>query len=357
VSANADTKMPKVIELWAPWMGQKEAMALIDDINRTPIWQRKPDGKVLGDRLRVTNAHREWLKLWTIAACDMSPEQAQEWRKTKDRERRRRLRQLHGAKSRPEYETQSKSTTKPWLALGMSRRTWYRYRGTSTSAGLAKGVRKSIRNGPHPSAKIGGTSVDAIKLIRAEDIPVPPELTPPPKKGRAVPLAQMEQPNTPTKAQKPKLQRRASVDATAPPAQRTNLSQVEPDTSFGATKTEQELVEMVTVLRKFLGNQATNGDWRKHMEIHSKWSKSTFDRRLRIVKARGWIRVVGNTDANLERAPWGSLLQATEIAPGVSSQFGSKRCQESATLSGAADAAAKAAMELLQRLNRDKPAA
>jgi hypothetical protein len=89
---------------------------------------------------------------------------------------------------------------------------------------------------------------------------------------------------------------------------------------------------MVTVLRKFLGNQAINGDWRKHMEIHSKWSKSTFDRKLRILKARGWM-----------------------IAPGVSSQFGSEWCQESATLNGAADAAAKAAMELLRRLNKGRP--
>ena len=29
VSANADRKMPKTIELWAPWMGQQEALALI----------------------------------------------------------------------------------------------------------------------------------------------------------------------------------------------------------------------------------------------------------------------------------------------------------------------------------------
>src|SRR5262249_21050572 len=98
VGPNADVRMPKAIELCAPWMGQQEAIELIDDINRTPIWQRKPNGKALGDRLRVTNAHREWLKLWTIAACDMSPEQAQEWRKAKNRERNRRLRQLRGGK-------------------------------------------------------------------------------------------------------------------------------------------------------------------------------------------------------------------------------------------------------------------
>src|SRR6516225_8675738 len=84
VSANAAVRMPKAIELWAPWMGQQEAIQLIDDINRTPIRRRKPNGKVLGERLQVTNAQREQLKLWTIAACDMSEEEAQEWRKAKN---------------------------------------------------------------------------------------------------------------------------------------------------------------------------------------------------------------------------------------------------------------------------------
>src|SRR5215472_12033628 len=92
VSANADIKMPKAIEVWAPWMQQQEAIALIDDINRTPCRQRMPAAKLLGKRLCVTNAQRERLKLWTIAACDMSEEQAQEWRRAKNRERQRRLR-------------------------------------------------------------------------------------------------------------------------------------------------------------------------------------------------------------------------------------------------------------------------
>src|SRR6516165_7407962 len=86
VGPNADVRMPKAIEVWAPWIGQQEAIELIDDINRTPIWQRKPDGKVLGERLRVINAHRERLKLWTIAACDMTQEEVQEWRKAKHKE-------------------------------------------------------------------------------------------------------------------------------------------------------------------------------------------------------------------------------------------------------------------------------
>ena len=37
VGPNAAIKMPKAIELWAPWMNTKEAAELIDDINRMSI--------------------------------------------------------------------------------------------------------------------------------------------------------------------------------------------------------------------------------------------------------------------------------------------------------------------------------
>jgi hypothetical protein len=56
VGPHAEIKMPKAIEVWAPWMKQDEAEALIDRVNRTPIWDRKPDSAELGRRLRVTNA-------------------------------------------------------------------------------------------------------------------------------------------------------------------------------------------------------------------------------------------------------------------------------------------------------------
>jgi hypothetical protein len=343
VGPNAAVRMPKAIEVWAPWMGQQEAVELVDDINRTPIWQRKPNGKVIGDRLQVINAQRERLKLWTIAACDMSQEQAQEWRKAKHRERQRKLRQLRGAKP----QASSTNQAKPWLALGISRAIWYR-RETDSCAELETGVRTGVTG-----VRNRETTSCEIKLIKAEHESVSPELVSPPKKRRAAPLAQTMKPNTPTKAQKLKRQRPASVDATAPPAQRTKLSQVEPDTSPGATKTEQELLEMVTVLRKLLGNQATNGDWREHMKIHSKWSKSSFDRRLRILKQRRWVRIVGDANANLDRAPWGSLFEVTEIAPGSSAQAASGWCLDVVDVGKAA----REQLERLERLKRGSPPA
>src|SRR5215469_9438969 len=133
VGPNAADKMPNAIEVWAPWMQQKEAGALIDQINLMPIYQRKPTAQVLGERLRVTNGERERLRLWTIAPCDMGQRGMAWWRRLKDSERKHRLRQLRGRKSRAQYESGSINRTKPWLALQMSRATWYRQRETSPS--------------------------------------------------------------------------------------------------------------------------------------------------------------------------------------------------------------------------------
>ena len=65
--------------------------------------------------------------------------------------------------------------------------------------------------------------------------------------------------------------------------------------------------------------------------------------------------IVGDPDADLERAKEGSYFEATEIAPGASGEPGSDVVPETAAIHGAADDAAKAAMELLQRFNRGKP--
>jgi hypothetical protein len=155
VSANADLKMPNTVEVWAPWMQQQEVVALVDDINRTPRQQRMPTARQLGKRLRVTNGERERLKLWTIAASDLTAQEVLAWRRAKAGARKRRLRQSRGSKPRAEYEATSANRTKPWLALGISRRTWYYRRCTSPSA---------------------------VRLRSAADTPVQPEQAQPPKK-------------------------------------------------------------------------------------------------------------------------------------------------------------------------------
>jgi hypothetical protein len=143
VGPNAAIKMPKAIEIWAPWMNTKHATELIDGINRMPIWLRKPSARELGKRLRVTNQMRQQWRLWTIAPYDMSDENLAEQRRAKDRERKRRHRerQRDGGATRAQWlAAHSISRDKPWLVLGISRAGYYRK--------LAKGNSPQVRQVP-----------------------------------------------------------------------------------------------------------------------------------------------------------------------------------------------------------------
>jgi len=124
-----DLKMANIIETWADWMNVDERFYLTAQIERTPASVRKIKATTLGERLRVTNAEREHLRLWTIAPFDMTSKQLKEQRKAKDRARKAQLRQAAGGKPRE----QSLSRAKPWAALGISRATYYRRRETNSS--------------------------------------------------------------------------------------------------------------------------------------------------------------------------------------------------------------------------------
>jgi hypothetical protein len=156
IGPHADIKMPNAIEVWAPWMQPQEAGRLIDQINLTPVWRRMPTARKLGERLRLTNAERERLKLWTIAPYNMNQHGLLQQRKAKAKARMRRLRLLQGRKPRAKYEADSANRNKPWEIEGISRRTYYRRRGTS---------------------------VCAVRLEEAENTPVPPKKPPKPRKG------------------------------------------------------------------------------------------------------------------------------------------------------------------------------
>jgi len=124
---------------------------------------------------------------------------------------------------------------------------------------------------------------------------------------------------------------------------------------------EQHLASMIHVLRSFLGNKATSSQWQKEMEIHGKWSKSSFDRRMRIVKARGWVGIVGDAKAAMERVSEGALFCVTDLYDASRTQASDQR-QATGSVQGEdwvvtdrADGAASAARELLERLRKGKP--
>jgi hypothetical protein len=72
-------------------------------------------------------AERTMLGIRTIGAVDVSPEQRKANRKKRDRDRRARQRRDAKKPTRAEYlAANAKSREKPWLAEGISRRTWYR---------------------------------------------------------------------------------------------------------------------------------------------------------------------------------------------------------------------------------------
>jgi hypothetical protein len=123
-----ERKMVNVVEVFAPFMNNGDAEKIIVHVKRMLTWERWPKAKILGESLRLTNAERERFGLWAIAPCDISEEDLAEQRKAKERARKARYRQRKKEmQSRAEYlATHSINRTKPWLAEGISKATFYR---------------------------------------------------------------------------------------------------------------------------------------------------------------------------------------------------------------------------------------
>src|SRR6516225_12214834 len=68
--AEPEKKMRHVIEMWAPWMTAEEQDAYVKHVYGLDICERTQTGKEIGKRLGLTNAEREWLKLWPFRPID-----------------------------------------------------------------------------------------------------------------------------------------------------------------------------------------------------------------------------------------------------------------------------------------------
>ena len=122
----ADNRVENAIEIWAPWMGEDERKELISHLNRLDLYERLPTGREIGERLGVTNEEYERLNLRHIKPVDRTDEQLAERRKARRNERRRNK----SGRTREAYLAELASRPKPWIAAGVSRRTWYRESGT-----------------------------------------------------------------------------------------------------------------------------------------------------------------------------------------------------------------------------------
>ena len=122
----AEKKMQFEVEVLAPWMPKSEADDLLDSYLRCDPRRVRPSREELRDRINLTNAERERLKVWRIHPVDMTAEDLAEQRKEKKRDRDQARRRDAGAVSRQAYEANAKQRLKPWEAEKVSRATWYR---------------------------------------------------------------------------------------------------------------------------------------------------------------------------------------------------------------------------------------
>ena len=119
-------KMRHVIELWAPWMPSDTREDYVRHVWGLDTYQRTQTGEEIGKLLGLTNAERVKLKLWQFKPIDATDEQLEAQRKARRRENRRAKLRANGVRPREVYLAEMASKPKPWIAEGISRRTWER---------------------------------------------------------------------------------------------------------------------------------------------------------------------------------------------------------------------------------------
>jgi hypothetical protein len=109
--------------LWCPWMADAELANITTRVIARPLRWRADR---LAIQLNLNEAERRRLRITTIGAVDLTKEQRKARRRARDRALKEARRRAAGAKLRAEYEANSASRNRPWDALRMSRRSWYR---------------------------------------------------------------------------------------------------------------------------------------------------------------------------------------------------------------------------------------
>jgi hypothetical protein len=208
-------KMGMEIELIAPWMSAAEAKELIDQKLNVPVSCRRLGPWTMGNRVMLTNAEREALKVWQIAPVDIDDFSLAEQRKEKRRARERSRRRRAGAKSRAVYEAQSKSKLKPWEAEGISRAKWYRRRATGPCPAIL--IKEATDLSQPPAEAEGETEAEGAA-------PKAPALTPKRGKPSSIGHELVSQNTSDRPVPKPELHpaafKNAALDAPSAPASR-----------------------------------------------------------------------------------------------------------------------------------------
>lgn len=120
--------------VWAPWVASSDLVPIVAEAARRSRMIRA-DG--VAGLLHVTMTERTNLGLRTIGASDLSKSArtklAKDRKRERDREQKEATRRAEGRQERASQRATSLAALKPWEAEGVSRRTWYRRRGTAVS--------------------------------------------------------------------------------------------------------------------------------------------------------------------------------------------------------------------------------
>jgi hypothetical protein len=129
--------LPRIIAERAPWADVEATIQYVD------AEHRKYTKKRLGILLNFTEREYKQYGIRTIKPIDMTDDQIAAYTKARKEEKRMDRRRTKGIKERTAYEAKSLSQTKPWVAEGISRTTWYERRTKSrTSVAPVKLVMK-----------------------------------------------------------------------------------------------------------------------------------------------------------------------------------------------------------------------
>jgi hypothetical protein len=120
---NPEPKIMAWARLRCPWANQIEVCKVITHVLACP---RRWTADKMAWELGLTMAERSSLHITTIGALDSSVEKRKQLDKLRRREHEAAKRRERGAKPRADYEANSAEQLRPWEALGISRRTWYR---------------------------------------------------------------------------------------------------------------------------------------------------------------------------------------------------------------------------------------
>lgn len=123
IGSDASRHILAWISVWAPWMPQDQAAALVAGVIARPL---KFKADTLGWRLRLSAAERTALAITTIGAFDLTKAERERARKLRRAAAERKRRRKKGAMPRDHYTAASLAKARPWDEAGMSRSSWYR---------------------------------------------------------------------------------------------------------------------------------------------------------------------------------------------------------------------------------------